>query len=195
VRSLPLRNIRAQTGLIFFAGLLSLVVITFAISVIVGNTIRVDDARLVVLVAEAASSSSPEGEVEAVEEAAAIRQRRDGNTGMVRGIYSAPCLSSLLFLLIGLWFIQPIIVAPIEALDHIARRIASGDLETPSSFASQYPSKYRSISRSSVSNKLMTRCVTSLTITLAAGVQKLSCLHNCHSLRPCIHHPLLTCQR
>lgn len=124
VRSLPLKNLRAQTGLIFFAGLLSLVVITLTISVIVGNTIREDDARLVALVATGPSDTT-------LEEAAAIRQRRDGDIGMVRGMYGGLFLSSLVFLLIGLWFIQQIIVAPIEALDQMARRIAAGDLETP----------------------------------------------------------------
>ncbi len=127
VRPPLLRNIRTQTGLIFFAGVLSLVVVTFAISVVVGNAIRQDDARLAMLdshVAASPSAGTPDDEV-------AIRQRRDGNVGMIRGMFGALFLSSLVFLLIGLWFVQQIIVAPIEALDQIARRVASGDLDTP----------------------------------------------------------------
>jgi nitrate/nitrite-specific signal transduction histidine kinase len=123
MRSFSLRNLRAQTGLIFFAGLLALVVVTFVVSLAVGDSIRQDNARLAEL--EAGASLGP-GET-----AAEIRERRDGNLGMIRGMYAALYLSSLVFLLIGLWLIQQIIVAPVEALDQMARRIASGDLDTP----------------------------------------------------------------
>ncbi len=122
MRAFTLRNLRAQTGLIFFAGLLSLVVVTFAVSLVIGDSIRQDAARL----AQIESGAAADGET--VEE---TRTRRDGNVGMVRGMYAALFLSSLVFLLIGLWLIQQVIVAPVEALDQIARRIASGDLETP----------------------------------------------------------------
>jgi nitrate/nitrite-specific signal transduction histidine kinase len=123
MRAFSLRNLRAQTGLIFFAGLLSLVLVTFAVSLAIGGSIRQDSARLAQLEAGAPADAG--------ETAGDIRARRDGNLGMVRGMYAALFLSSLVFLLIGLWLIQQIIVAPVEALDQMARRIASGDLETP----------------------------------------------------------------
>jgi methyl-accepting chemotaxis protein len=123
MRVFSLRTLRAQTGLIFFAGLLSLVVVTFAVSLAVGESIRQDSARLAQLAAGAPAAAG--------ETAAEIAARRDGNLGMIRGMYAALFLSSLVFLLIGMWLIQQIIVAPVEALDQIARRIASGDLETP----------------------------------------------------------------
>ncbi len=53
------------------------------------------------------------------------------NTGMIRGLYAALFLSSLLFLLIGLWLTQQQIVAPVEELERVANRIAAEDLETP----------------------------------------------------------------
>lgn len=123
MRAFSLRTLRAQTGLIFFAGLLSLVVVTFVVSLVIGESIREDSARLAQL---AAGAPAAEGE-----SVADIAARRDGNLGMIRGLYAALFLASLVFLLIGLWLIQQIIVAPVEALDQIARRIASGDLETP----------------------------------------------------------------
>jgi two-component system nitrate/nitrite sensor histidine kinase NarX len=51
--------------------------------------------------------------------------------GMVRGMYAALFLSSLVFLLVGLWSIEQIVVAPVEILHQIANRMASGDLDTP----------------------------------------------------------------
>lgn len=60
-----------------------------------------------------------------------IRTRREQNIGMVRGMYAALFVASLIFLLIGLWFIQQAIVAPLEALHQAVQRIAAGDLDTP----------------------------------------------------------------
>ncbi len=39
--------------------------------------------------------------------------------------------ASLIFLFIGLWFIQQIIVTPLESLHQAVQRIAAGDLDTP----------------------------------------------------------------
>lgn len=61
----------------------------------------------------------------------AVRVRREQNVGMVRGMYAALFVASLIFLLIGLWFIQQAIVAPLEALHQAVQRIAAGDLDTP----------------------------------------------------------------
>lgn len=60
-----------------------------------------------------------------------VRERRDQNSGMVRGMYAALFVASLIFLLIGLWFIQQVIVAPLEALHQAVQRISVGDLDTP----------------------------------------------------------------
>ncbi|MGC8779243.1 MAG: GAF domain-containing protein [Anaerolineae bacterium] len=60
-----------------------------------------------------------------------LHQQRDSNTGMVRGMYAALFVASLIFLLIGLWFIQQTIVSPLEALHQAVARIAAGDLDTP----------------------------------------------------------------
>jgi two-component system nitrate/nitrite sensor histidine kinase NarX len=59
-----------------------------------------------------------------------IQLRRANNEGMVRGMFAALFLSTIAFLMIGLWFTQQTIVAPVESLDRIARRIAEGDFET-----------------------------------------------------------------
>ncbi|MBI5650877.1 MAG: GAF domain-containing protein [Chloroflexi bacterium] len=59
-----------------------------------------------------------------------IQLRRESNAGMVRGMFAALFLSTIAFLMIGLWFTQQTIVAPVESLDRIARRIAEGDFET-----------------------------------------------------------------
>ncbi len=61
----------------------------------------------------------------------AARLHHADNRGMVRGLFAALFLASLVFLLIGLWFMQQIVVAPVEALDRVAQRIAGGDLDTP----------------------------------------------------------------
>jgi nitrate/nitrite-specific signal transduction histidine kinase len=130
MRAFSLRNLRAQTGLIFLAGLLALVVVTVVVSLAFGDSIRQDTARLGQL--EAGASGEAAGALaDGAETAAEIRARRDVNLGMVRGMYAALFLSSIVFLLIGLWLIQQIIVAPVEALDQMAQRIASGDLDTP----------------------------------------------------------------
>lgn len=168
MRSLPPRNIRAQTGLIFFAGLLSLVAITFSISMIVGNTIREDDARLAALMVRAGPSR--DRVPAAADEITAIRQRRDSNMGMVRGMYGALFLSSLVFLLIGLWFIQQIIVAPIEALDQIARRVASGDLETPASLGGS--GEFQELARSFEAMRLELRAAAARQAEWAAQLEE-----------------------
>lgn len=161
-----LRNIRAQTGLIFFAGLLSLIVITFTISVIVGNAIREDDARLLALGASVPDFTSED----LVDQVAAIQQRRDGNLGMIRGMFGALFLSSLVFLLIGLWFVQQIIVAPIEALDQIARRVASGDLETPTTLGGS--SEFQELARSFETMRLELRAAAARQAEWAAQLEE-----------------------
>jgi two-component system, NarL family, nitrate/nitrite sensor histidine kinase NarX len=123
------RSIRSQTGALFFAGLFLLVAAVFAISMLVSESIRVDGLLIAQLEAEQGFGEAPAGA--ATEEIAAIRERRDGNIGMVRGLFAALFLASLVFLFIGLWFIQQIIVSPLEALHLVARRVATGDLDTP----------------------------------------------------------------
>jgi nitrate/nitrite-specific signal transduction histidine kinase len=123
------RSIRSQTGALFFAGLFLLVAAVFAISMLVSESIRVDGLLIAQLEAEQGLGEAPAGA--ATEETAAIRERRDGNIGMVRGLFAALFLASLVFLFIGLWFIQQIIVSPLEALHLVARRVATGDLDTP----------------------------------------------------------------
>jgi two-component system nitrate/nitrite sensor histidine kinase NarX len=61
----------------------------------------------------------------------AVEARQAEGIGMVRGMYATLFLSSLLFLLLGLWLLQQNIVAPVEQLQRIAHRIARGDLDTP----------------------------------------------------------------
>ena len=60
-----------------------------------------------------------------------IRQRLQANTGMIRGLFAALFLSTLAFLLIGLWFMEQIVLLPLDALHVTAHRIAAGDLDTP----------------------------------------------------------------
>jgi two-component system nitrate/nitrite sensor histidine kinase NarX len=63
--------------------------------------------------------------------------RRADGIGMVRGMYATLFLSSFLFLLFGLWFMQQSVVAPVEDLDRIAQRIAEGDFDTPVALGGQ----------------------------------------------------------
>jgi two-component system nitrate/nitrite sensor histidine kinase NarX len=60
-----------------------------------------------------------------------VRLRHESSTGMVRGMFASLFFSSLVFLLIGLWFTGQIVIMQVEALDAIANRIAAGDLDTP----------------------------------------------------------------
>ncbi|KAA3659036.1 MAG: GAF domain-containing protein [Chloroflexi bacterium] len=60
----------------------------------------------------------------------AVQTRQDANTGMVRGMYATLFVSTVIILLVGLWYTEQIIVAPVEALNQVADRIALGDLET-----------------------------------------------------------------
>ncbi len=60
-----------------------------------------------------------------------FRQRLHTNTGMIRGLFAALFLSTLAFLLIGLWFMEQIVLLPLDALHATAHRIAAGDLDTP----------------------------------------------------------------
>ncbi|MEW5718911.1 MAG: GAF domain-containing protein [Chloroflexota bacterium] len=66
-----------------------------------------------------------------------IGLRRADGIGMVRGMYATLFLSSLLFLLFGLWFMQQSVVTPVEDLDRIAHRIAAGDFDTPVALGGQ----------------------------------------------------------
>lgn len=66
-----------------------------------------------------------------------VATRYADGVGMVRGMYAALFLSSIVFLLLGLWLLQQNIVAPVEQLQLIAQRIASGDLETPVALSGQ----------------------------------------------------------
>lgn len=66
-----------------------------------------------------------------------VAARHADGVGMVRGMYAALFLSSIVFLLLGLWLLQQNIVAPVEQLQLIAQRIASGDLETPVTLSGQ----------------------------------------------------------
>lgn len=127
-RAIAFRSIRSQTGVLFFAGLFLLVAVVFGISMVVSQGIREDGLTLQQLEADRAAGADPR-ELDA--RIAEVRERRDGNTGMVRGMYAALFLASLVFLFIGLWFIQQIIVSPLESLHLVARRVASGDLDTP----------------------------------------------------------------
>jgi len=67
----------------------------------------------------------------------AVETRWADGIGMVRGMYATLFLSSLLFLLLGLWLLQQNIVAPVEQLQRIAHRIAQGDLDTPVALGGQ----------------------------------------------------------
>ncbi len=78
---------------------------------------------------EAASAAAVRAALAEAEQA--VQVRREQNIGMVRGMYAALFVASLIFLLIGLWFIQQAIVAPLEALHQAVQRIAAGDLDTP----------------------------------------------------------------
>jgi two-component system nitrate/nitrite sensor histidine kinase NarX len=80
------------------------------------------------------------------EAADVVRERRDQNVGMVRGMYAALFVASLIFLLIGLWFIQQAIVAPLEALHQAVQRIAAGDLDTPATLGGA--SEFEELARS-----------------------------------------------
>ncbi|MDP7346245.1 MAG: HAMP domain-containing protein, partial [Anaerolineales bacterium] len=60
-----------------------------------------------------------------------VRQRLQTNTGMIRGLFAALFLSTLAFLLFGLWFMEQIVLLPLDALHVTAHRIAAGDLDTP----------------------------------------------------------------
>lgn len=75
-----------------------------------------------------------------------VRERRDQNVGMVRGMYAALFIASLIFLLIGLWFIQQVIVVPLEALHQAVQRIAAGDLDTPATLGGA--SEFEELARS-----------------------------------------------
>ncbi|MCX7840393.1 MAG: GAF domain-containing protein [Anaerolineae bacterium] len=66
-----------------------------------------------------------------------VAARQADGVGMVRGMYAALFLSSLVFLLLGLWLLQQNIVAPVEQLQLVAQRIASGDLDTPVALSGQ----------------------------------------------------------
>lgn len=66
-----------------------------------------------------------------------VATRYADGVGMVRGMYAALFLSSIVFLLLGLWLLQQNIVAPVEQLQLVAQRIASGDLETPVALSGQ----------------------------------------------------------
>ncbi|NJN95328.1 MAG: GAF domain-containing protein [Anaerolineales bacterium] len=112
-------GIRLQTGFIFFVGLLLLITATIIITYIISSTIEQDAAGLLL-----SQSTLPPTE-------ATLQIRQATNIGMVRGMYAALFLSTLIFLLVGLWFTEQTIVAPVEALHQIANRIASDDLDTP----------------------------------------------------------------
>lgn len=75
-----------------------------------------------------------------------IRLRRENNEGMVRGMFAALFLSTIAFLMIGLWFTQQTIVAPVELLDRIARRIAEGDFDTAVALSGE--GEFRELARS-----------------------------------------------
>jgi len=152
VETKPTPSIRWRMSLIVSAGLILLIVTTFVISLMVSAAVNQDDERLALLAASPSETNVQRiltGEQDdaiiallnraltthdetAINQAVnLIRLRRADNVGMVRGMYAALFISSLMFLLIGLWFTQQIIVAPVEELDRIANRIASGDLDTP----------------------------------------------------------------
>lgn len=113
-------GLRLQTGFIFFVGLLLLVTTTIIITYIISSTIEQDAAGLSL----STSETLPPTET-------SLQTRQATNIGMVRGMYAALFLSTLIFLLVGLWFTEQTIVAPVEALHQIANRIASDDLDTP----------------------------------------------------------------
>ncbi|MEW5958721.1 MAG: GAF domain-containing protein, partial [Chloroflexota bacterium] len=115
-------GIRLQTGFIFFIGLFLLITTTIIITSIVGGALDRDTAGL----------DPGQGAFEALEQAeVSLSIQQAANTGMVRGMYAALFLSTLIFLLVGLWFTEQIVVAPVEALHQIANRMAAGDLDTP----------------------------------------------------------------
>lgn len=60
-----------------------------------------------------------------------MQMERAANEGMIRGMFASLFISTLVFLLGGLWFTEQTVVAPVEELNLVANRIASGDLETP----------------------------------------------------------------
>lgn len=66
-----------------------------------------------------------------------VATRYADGVGMVRGMYATLFLSSIMFLLLGLWLLQQNVVAPVEQLQLIAQRIASGDLDTPVALSGQ----------------------------------------------------------
>jgi two-component system nitrate/nitrite sensor histidine kinase NarX len=114
-------GIRLQTSFIFFIGLFLLIAATIIITSIVSSAIEPDAAGL----------TQSQGAFEALEQTQnSFQIQRAANIGMVRGMYAALFLSTLIFLLVGLWFTEQIVVAPVEALHQIANRMASGDLDT-----------------------------------------------------------------
>lgn len=115
-------GIRLQTGFIFFVGLFLLITTTIVITYIISSTIEPDTVNL-------SPGSNVFEQREETEDSLKIQQA--AQMGMVRGMYAALFLSTLIFLLVGLWFTEQTIVAPVEALYQIANRIASGDLDTP----------------------------------------------------------------
>ncbi|MBI5305776.1 MAG: GAF domain-containing protein [Chloroflexi bacterium] len=115
---------------------------------------RVDDltvAESLERLANAAQvASPPRGDAEITrafdDVTRAIQLRRENSEGMVRGMFAALFLSTLAFLMIGLWFTQQTIVAPVESLDRIARRIAQGDFDTAVALDGQ--GEFRELARS-----------------------------------------------
>lgn len=115
-------GIRLQTGFIFFVGLFLLITTTIVITSIVSSAIEPDATDLTQ--SQVASEILEQADV-------SLRIQQGASAGMVRGMYAALFLSTLIFLLVGLWFTEQIVVAPVEALHQIANRMASGDLDTP----------------------------------------------------------------
>ncbi len=111
-----------------------------------------------------------------------IALRRVDGIGMVRGMYATLFLSSLLFLLFGLWFMQQSVVTPVEDLDRIAHRIAAGDFDTPVALGGQgefldltrsFETMRRELQRS---RDQMTRWAHDLEVHVAERTQQLAAL-------------------
>ncbi|MBI5565307.1 MAG: GAF domain-containing protein [Chloroflexi bacterium] len=64
-----------------------------------------------------------------------IRLQRADNLGMARGLFAALFLSTICFLLIGLWFTEELVAKPFEELIQVTSRITAGDLDTPIAFS------------------------------------------------------------
>ncbi len=166
-------GIRLQTGFIFFIGLFLLITTTIIITYIIGSTIDQDAANL-------GQSQSALDLPEQTEISLRIQQAT--NIGMVRGMYAALFLSTLIFLLVGLWFTEQVVVAPVEALHQIANRMASGDLDTPITLGGQ--GEFRTLShnfetmrlRLRQSREQLLRWADSLQIHVARRTQQLSAL-------------------